>query len=66
LERIGRETVGQFLVFRAVTVATAAITDDHIHIVTGDVSAADITVVIVFAIEWTDSIRRHKRSTIAA
>ena len=65
LERVGRKPVGQFLVFRAVTVPAAAVPDDHVHIVAGNISAADITVIIVFAIEWTDFIRRHRCSTIA-
>jgi hypothetical protein len=48
------KTVGQFQVLNALTVAAAAITNDHVDVMGGDITAPHIAVVIVFAVEWTD------------
>jgi hypothetical protein len=46
--------VGQLHVFDALGVTTAAVADDHIHIVGRDIAAPHIAVIIVFAVKWTD------------
>jgi hypothetical protein len=37
----------------------AAVTDDHVYIMRRDVAAADVAVVIVHAVIWTDGGVRH-------
>ena len=48
------KTIRQLHVFGAVGEATVAEPDDHVHIMRRYVLTANITIIIVFAIEWTD------------
>ena len=53
------KTVGQFLIFAAFLVATAAISDDLIDIVWRDITATDITEIIAFTVKWADAFISH-------
>ena len=48
------KAVRQLHIFDAFLVAAAAVSDDHVHIVRRDISATNVAVIIVFAVEWTD------------
>jgi hypothetical protein len=53
------KAVCQFLILEALFEATAAIPDDHIYIVGGDVTAAHIAVIVVFSIKRAHDLVLH-------
>ena len=53
------KAISEFHVFGALEVPSTAESDNHVHIVWRYVLAADIAVIIVFAIEWTDIFDFH-------
>ena len=53
------EPVGQLHVLDAFHVTAAAVSDYHVHIVRRDIATTNITVVIVFAVKWTNVGSSH-------
>jgi hypothetical protein len=54
MQRFLRVTVGQLPVFDATLVVAATEFDDHVYVMSGDVIAAYITILIALGVEWTD------------
>ncbi len=54
-----RKSVGQLHVLDTFRMASAAVSDDHVHIVRRNIAATNITVVIVFAVKWADFGSSH-------
>ena len=53
------KTVGQFLILETFSVATTAETDDHVHVVRRDVTAANIAVVVTLSVKRANYIWCH-------
>lgn len=53
-------TIGKLLVFKTIIVTAAAEPDDLIHIVRGNIPAADIAEIIIFTVKRTDYVGRHE------
>ena len=53
MQRLLRVTVGQLPVFDATLIVAATEFDDHVYVMSGDVIAAYITILIALGVEWT-------------
>jgi hypothetical protein len=53
------ETVGKFLIFETATITAAAVFDDHVDIIAGDITTADIAEILIFTVKRADRTGRH-------
>jgi hypothetical protein len=54
-----RKTVRQLLVFETLPKSAAAVPDDQVNVVWGDVATPHIAVIIIFAVKRADGLLPH-------